>query len=155
MTVAEPDERWRGMLAALLSDDVRAVLGETAAPASGARRDRAVARLQKVGLVVDDDGDVSFVGDTVRALISSPPRATGPERFLDRDGRIDRYPATADDREELLLFIAQRAFSPDLVLTEADVGEALASYAPAGDVAVLRRYLVDAALLERTRSGSQ
>ena len=39
--------------------------------------------------------------------------------------------------------------------TEAEVNDTLEPYATGGDVAVLRRYLVDHELLERTRSGSE
>lgn len=48
-----------------------------------------------------------------------------------------------------------RAFSPGDVLTETEVNDRVRAYAPNEDVAVLRRYLVDHQLLERTRSGSE
>lgn len=76
-------------------------------------------------------------------------------RFLDAAGRIDRYPAAAAERLDLLRWVADRAIGHGEVLTETQVNERLARYAPGGDVAVLRRHLVDHALLERTASGSQ
>lgn len=76
-------------------------------------------------------------------------------RFLDGTGRIDRYPAAAGERRELLRWVVERALGIDEVLAEAEVNERLAPYAPAADVAVLRRHLVDHELLERTASGSQ
>lgn len=136
---------------------MRAVLGETAsyAPVSTQRRARAVARLIELGLLHAGDADRPvFDDEAISVLLTSPPRAKGPERFLDRDGRIDRYPANLSERTELLSWVAHRAFSPDDVLTESEVGDRLLPYAPAGDVAVLRRYLVDEGLLLRTRSGS-
>ena len=143
------------MLAALLDDDARAVLAETAAPVAGRRRARALARLEAVGLLRSREDAAEFRRDVVGELLASAPRPTGHERFLDGAGRIDRYPSAASDREELLRWVSERALSPERVYTEAEVNDALESYAPGGDVAVLRRYLVDHGLLERTRSGSE
>lgn len=150
-------ERWRGVVAALLNDDLRAVLAETAPrePLSPARRARALERLEQLGLVRSEADAVVFDSDAVRALLTPKPRLTGPERFLDADGRIDRYPLKADERRALLEWVADRAFSPGDLLSEADVNARLEPYAPGGDVAVMRRYLVDHELLERTRSGSE
>lgn len=89
---------------------------------------------------------------------SAPPvryAKDDPRRFLDAEGRIDRYPERASEREALLRWVATVALTPGGVLTEKQVGEVLLPYAPGGDVAVLRRYLVDAGLLERTASGSE
>lgn len=149
------DPRWRAMLAALLDDDARAVLSETAAPVTGRRREHAIARLETAGLLDRRADTAEFRSDVVRELLASPPRAKGPERFLDGRGRIDRYPVRASDREELLRWVTERAFSPERTYTESEVNDTLEPYAPRGDVAVLRRYLVDHELLERTRSGSE
>lgn len=149
------DPRWRAMLAALLDDDARAVLSETAAPVTGRRRERAIARLEPAGLLDRRAGTAEFRSDVVRELLASSPRAKGPERFLDGRGRIDRYPVRASDREELLRWVTERAFSPERTYTEGEVNDTLEPYATGGDVAVLRRYLVDHELLERTRSGSE
>ena len=83
------------------------------------------------------------------------PAADDITRFLDRDGRIDRYPLRAAERRALLAWVAVRAFSPGDELSEREVNDRLERFAPGGDVAVLRRYLVDHALLQRTPSGSQ
>ncbi|MFB7885443.1 DUF2087 domain-containing protein [Microbacterium sp. NPDC056057] len=151
-------ERWRGVLAALTNPDLRAVLTEsmTAAPLTDARRGRAIARLVELGLVHESaSGVVEFDETAVRRILaeSPPAKPSGPQRFLTADGRIDRYPAQQGDRDELLRWIADRAFRAGEVLTEKQTNERLAPFT--GDVAVLRRYLVDAALLERTRSGSE
>ncbi len=149
-------QRWRGVVAALLNDDARAVLAETARrDLTPARRARALDRLEAAGLVRLDEGEAVFDEEGIRALLASPSRPAGPERFLDRTGRIDRYPATGGDRAALLAWVAARAFGEAEVLSEAEVNERLLPYSPGGDVAVLRRYLVDHELLERTRSGSQ
>lgn len=94
-------------------------------------------------------------GELVWQRVPPKPRRTGPARFLDDDGRIDRYPLRDADRRELLAWIADRALPLGTVLAERDVNEMLSPLAPGGDVAVLRRYLVDHGLLERTRSGSE
>lgn len=94
-------------------------------------------------------------GDIVWERPAPRPRAVGPERFLTADGRIDRYPVRDAERREVLRWVADRALPPGVIWTENEINELLAPFAPAGDVAVLRRYLVDAELLERTRSGSQ
>jgi len=152
-------DRWRGVLAALLNDDLRAVLAETSANTSlsPARRERAVSRLEQIGLVRPTADGVVFDDRMLRALLAedAPAAGVGPVRFLGPDGRIDRYPLRAADRTELLTWIADRAFDDDALLSESDVNTRLESYAPGGDVAALRRHLVDHQLLERTRSGSQ
>lgn len=165
--MTDSPERWRAVIAALLDGDARAVLGETATgdPLTPKRRARAIERLERAGAVrrekVTQSTDaatkdaVTLDHAALRALLASPPRPTGPERFLDADGRIDRYPAAADERRALLVWVAGRAFSAEDVLDEAEVGERLLPYAPSGDVAVLRRYLVDHGILERTPSGSE
>jgi hypothetical protein len=151
-------ERWRGVIAALLNPDLRAALAEAMAadPLPEARRQRAVARLHELGLIRDSGSDGWEFDDTaVRGILSENPpvRRTGPERFLDAERRIDRYPSQQGDRDELLEWIVAHAFHPGEVLTERQTNERLAAFT--GDTAVLRRYLVDAGFLERTRSGSE
>ena len=150
-------ERWRGIVAALLNPDLRAVLAETigGAELSAARRERATDRLLETGLVRATPDGIAFDEDFVRAVLAEVPKArpTGPQRFLDGEGRIDRYPMQAGDRIELLRWVFEQAFSPGDVLSERETNERLARFTD--DVAALRRYLVDAELLERTRSGSE
>lgn len=76
-------------------------------------------------------------------------------RFLVRgEDTIDRYPRRPADRRMLLQWIADRAFpvGEGGDLTESQVNERLYRYSD--DVAVLRRYLVDAELLERFPDGT-
>lgn len=151
-------ERWRGILAALLNPDLRTVLADSlqGAPLTAARRERAVARLVELGLVREvGAGEVEFDEDAVRRILDEARSAkvAGPERFLTAGGRIDRYPAQQRERHELLRWVAERAFRSGEVLTEQQTNERLEPFTD--DVAVLRRYLVDAELLERTRSGSE
>ena len=151
-------DRWRGIVAALLNPELRAALAEVM-PDSGLsdqRRTRAMSRLEQVGLVRrDKDGVVVFDESTLRSILGeeTPVRRMGVQRFLRADGRIDRYPANAADRIELLRWVAEHTLRPEEVLTERQINERLETFT--SDVAVLRRYLVDAGLVERTRSGSQ
>lgn len=151
-------ERWRGVVAALLNPDLRAALGELSADVrlTDARRQRALRRLAELQLVeVDRNGQARFTDAALKALLAEDarPRPTGPERFLDADGPIDRYPVRAAERRELLIWIAEHALRAGEVLDERALNERLARYAD--DVAALRRYLVDNDIVERTRSGSQ
>ncbi|MHC2998101.1 DUF2087 domain-containing protein [Microbacterium sp. HJ5] len=150
-------ERWRGVIAALLNPDLRAALGEVLATAdlTPARRERAMARLAEVGLVVEGPDGPQFDETMLRGILAESPRVrpTGPQRFLDGGGRIDRYPVQGADRHELLRWVADHAFAPGEVLGEDAVNERLSQFTD--DTAALRRHLVDAELLERTRSGSE
>ena len=145
------------MIAALLNPDLRAVIAEAmAAPSlTPARRERAVARLAELGLIRETEDGLVFDETLLRGILAETPvmRPTGPARFLDGAGRIDRYPTHDRDRRELLAWVAAAAFQPGEVLSEKQTNERLARFTD--DVAVLRRYLVDVELLERTRSGSE
>ncbi len=151
-------DRWRGVLAALLNPDLRTVLAEamTGPEPTESRRRRAIARLVELGVVrQDESGALVFDDAAVRGILSEDPPAkpSGPERFLDAEGRIDRYPAQHTERAELLRWVVERALRPGEVLSEAETNARLEPFT--ADVAVLRRYLVDAGLLERTPSGSE
>jgi hypothetical protein len=93
------------------------------------------------------------VGDEIweRRLPSAPRE--GIERYLRADGRIDRYPSSNSERLALLTWIIGRALPSGVVVNESRINELLEPYSD--DVAVLRRYLVDHELVERTTSGSE
>ncbi|MFC9333017.1 DUF2087 domain-containing protein [Arthrobacter sp. NPDC057009] len=155
---------WRRVIAALANHDARTayaqiVLGATL-PDAGAgqasrRRDRAIAVLLEAGLVERKAGNELKASDSIfRDLLTQQPKRqakTGVARFM-RLGRIDRYPANQADRRELLAWIAGESFQPGEKLTERQVNERLLSYTD--DVVLLRRYLVDFGVLDRTPSGS-
>ena len=152
------DTDWRRMLAALANADTRAAFARVTLglpPEAGARGARALAALAAAGLVADVDGVPVVSEEGIRAALAAGGRArpTGVERFLSADGRIDRYPSGQSDREELLRWVAARVLSAGEVVGEREVTDRLARFS--GDPAALRRYLVDAGLLERTRSGSE
>ncbi|MGO4187915.1 DUF2087 domain-containing protein [Pseudarthrobacter sp. TAF60_1] len=158
---AHSGPHWRRVMAALANRDARTayaqiVLGEDVLDdVKEQRRSRAIAVLVEAGLVDRTASNGYQASETIfRELLSQQPKRqpkTGVDRFL-RLGRIDRYPATAADRRELLAWIVGEAIQPGEDLTERQVNERLLSYT--GDVVLLRRYLVDFGLLERTASGS-
>lgn len=150
----------RRVVALLANDDMRRAFAEVvlavepAADLSPSRRRRVLNALEQAGLIERDDGGFRAGGGVFRELLASFPAipvATGVERFL-RDGAIDTYPANQAERRELLEWVVGRAIRPGEVLDEREIGERLRPFHE--DVAVLRRYLVDAGLLERTRSGT-
>jgi hypothetical protein len=131
--------------------------GEADAGLSPSRTRRALELLERVGLV-RRTGDAVEADDAVfRTLLAasaaSRPKATGVERFLRPDGRIDRFPSSADDREALLRTIADAVLAEGEVVGERTLTERLAERSD--DPVALRRYLVDAGLVVRTRSGSE
>lgn len=158
---AHSGPHWRRVMAALANGDARTayaqiVLGEEPlADVKEQRRHRAIAILLEAGLVERTGSSAYQASETIfHDLLSQQPKRqpkTGVDRFL-RLGRIDRYPASAADRRELLAWIVSEAIQPGEDLTERQVNERLLSYTD--DVVLLRRYLVDFGLLERTASGS-
>lgn len=154
---------WRPVVAALANRDARVVWaglvarGEVDAGLGAARTRRALELLERVGLV-RRAGDSAVAVDAVfRTLLAASaatrPKSTGVERFLRPDGRIDRFPSSADDRDALLRMIAEAVLGDDEVIREGPLTERLAERSD--DPVALRRYLVDAGLVVRTRSGSE
>lgn len=78
--------------------------------------------------------------------------SSGVARFLRKDGRIDRYPARQAPRRMLLEWVAGRVLAPGEALDERSFNARLAGFAD--DHVMLRRYLVDAGLVERAPDGS-
>lgn len=153
---------WRRIVGILANDEARAVyarivLGEPVTEAATGLRERRLGRvlanLVDSGLVAEEGGVLVASGEMFRSMLAAEPvhRATGVERFV-RDGRIEQYPASPTERRELLEWVAGQAFAAGDELSEAAVNERLERFTD--DVAVLRRYLVDHELLERTPSGS-
>lgn len=124
---------------------------------STSKQRNALAMLQRAGLVRADGATYRETSEVLSGLLAAAaarrPQAEGPERFLDGRGRIDRYPLKAPQRLSLLQYVAGRVLQPGEVLTEWQLNERLAVFS--ADTATLRRYLVEAELLERTRSGSE
>lgn len=160
-----PDEEqtttdWRALAAALANDDTRTVYAQLVLgqePDLGGtqravrRAEQSVQTLSRAGLL-DVDGRAS--GRVFRDLLAAaaPPKREGIDRFL-VDGRIVQYPSNPDERQALLQRVAASALQPGEVVDETEINERLTAFHD--DVAVLRRYLVDAQLVERTRSGTE
>ncbi|MCX5211652.1 DUF2087 domain-containing protein [Kitasatospora sp. NBC_00240] len=68
-------------------------------------------------------------------------------------GRLTTIPRKAARRDQLLTHLAQTLFQPGRDYTEREVNEALLTVHD--DYSALRRYLVEAHLLVRTRDGSR
>ncbi|WP_147918879.1 DUF2087 domain-containing protein [Ruania zhangjianzhongii] len=163
--MSENQADWRPIVAALNNPQTRrvyaqVVLGHEAETLgdglSPARRRHVLESLVKAGLISKDgDGyrDRSEVFTQLLAAIPRPADRTGPERFLNGRGEIDRYPSDATELHGLLAFIAGEVLTNDDVLTEKELNERLTPFSQ--DTAGLRRRLVDAELLDRTPSGSQ
>jgi len=155
---------WRRVVAALANNDARtayaqivlgARLSDVVAGLNDRRRNRAIAALLESGLVERDAADGLVASEAIfRDLLTQQPQRqpqTGVARFM-RLGRIERYPANMAERRELLARLVSEAIEPGEQLTEKQVNERLLSYTD--DVVMLRRYMIDFGLLERTPSGS-
>nr|WP_243738798.1 DUF2087 domain-containing protein [Microcella frigidaquae] len=107
----------------------------------------------EAGLITRDDAPVLRAERFAEILAAVPvERPTGLHRFI-VDGRLDHYPSRAADRELVLRYLLDRA-APDIdeVIDERTVTERLADLSD--DPVTMRRYLVDAGLLDRAADGS-
>lgn len=154
---------WRPIVAALANDDARAAFARIVlrveddpyAGLSPSRRRHVRQQLLSARMIRDEDGRDVENPDAFTHLLQNAAvrRRTGVERFLDEGGRIMQYPARPSERHELLQWVAARVLSSDDVVSEREITERLASFTD--DTAALRRYLVDAELVERTATGSE
>lgn len=155
---------WRRVLATLGNADARtayaqivlgAPLNDVLPEVKEQRRHRAIAGLLESGLVQRHASGQLVPAEAIfRDLLAQQPRRqprTGLDRFM-RLGRIERYPANLAERRALLAKIADEIVAPGEKLTERQVNERLISYTD--DVVLLRRYMVDFGVLQRTLSGS-
>lgn len=155
-------ESWRPLVAALANDDARRVFarlvlqteGDPFADLSPSRRRHVQSQLERAGVIRQVNGGYALNADVFAEQLRqvAVERPSGIGRFL-REGRIVQYPARPAERLELLKWVAAEALQPDEVISEADINERLSAHTE--DVAALRRYLVDAELIERTATGSQ
>lgn len=79
-------------------------------------------------------------------------RATAPERFLVR-GRLEHLPRRRADRDLVLRWVAQRVLPLEEPVGERALTDRLADLAR--DPVGLRRELVEAGLVTRTRDGAE
>ncbi len=161
---------WKPIIAALGNEAARTVFARAAlGTLDAASRATLTAKERKsvdgwitLGILTeDDDGSVTVDGNALRAPLTvtagtGAARArAGVGKFLvdGRGPRITTMPASPAERTELLTWVRDHALAPDEVLTEAQLNQRLHVFHP--DVAMVRRYLVDASLLERTTSGTE
>ncbi len=163
--MASPD--WKPVLSALGNEAARTVFAYAALgrldPATrgelNTREQKAVQGWLGLGVLVeDDDGSLTVDGAVLRATLAaaggqaSGKARTGVGKFLDGP-RITAMPASPAERTELLRWVRDHALEPGEVLTEVELNQRLRVFHQ--DVAMIRRYLVDESLLERTPSGTE
>ena len=85
-------------------------------------------------------------------MTAPTPRPTGPDRFL-TDGRLLRMPKRWRDRELVVRYLAAQVLPLEEPVTELTLTKRLA--ARAADPVSLRRAMVDAGLVHRTRDGAE
>ncbi len=145
----------RAVLALLANPDTRRALARVVTqtePEPGEREyRRGLERLAAAGIVTDGRVDEA----ALRGLLqeSARPRPVGVERFLTPSGRLIGLPSRDDERVELLALLARRVLQPGEVVTEKVLNERLADVDH--DVAMLRRLMVEAELVERTPTGTE
>lgn len=156
------ENSWRGIVAALADDRAREVyahlvLGDSIdmalAPLSPGRRRRVLDTLQSARLIAPIDGGWRVEAEVFRSALAAVPSAVRPvgvDRFF-ANGRLTVYPSRAADREAVLARIAERLMTPGRTVTETEVTEKLAVMVD--DPVSMRRHLVDAGLLVRSRDG--
>ena len=168
---------WKPILAALGNEAARTVfaraaLGQLDADARAgltSREAKALRTWLSLGVLSEapDDGSVASCGAVtvdgahLRAALAVPEVSgaqkarAGVGKFLvgGLGPRIQTLPAAPGERRELLLWVREAALRPGEVLTEPQLNERLRVFHE--DVALVRRYLVDHGLLERTATGTQ
>jgi len=147
-------EAWRAVLAALVNPRLRRTLAEIIVEAdpevSAPERREARRILMQSGLLTPAQ---QLDEPRLRAMLRADrTEKEGVDRWLRPDGRIDHWPLSADDRLELLGWIAERLIGTDEVLAEKPFTQKLFAFTT--DPNTLRRALVDAGLIERNADGT-
>jgi len=146
-------DEWRGVLAVLVNPRLRRMLAEiivdTDHPLSPTERRDARRMLEESGMLTTalrlDEGRLRAL------LVAGRDDPQGVDRWL-RDGRIDTWPKSADDRLELLTWVVERLMATDEVLAEKEFTRRLFPFTR--DPNTLRRALVDADLIVRNVDGT-
>ena len=155
MDAAEPTpEAWRAVLAALVNPRLRRTLAEIIVEAdpelSAPERRDARRILMQSGLLTPAQ---QLDEPRLRAMLAAGrTEKEGVDRWLRTDGRIDHWPKSAEDRLELLTWIAERLMGTEEVLAEKPFTQKLFAFTT--DPNTLRRALVDAGLVVRNADGT-
>ena len=155
MDADEPTaEAWRAVLAALVNPRLRRTLGEIIVESdpelSAPQRRDARRILMQSGLLTPAQ---QLDESRLRSMLAAGRvEKEGVDRWLRADGRIAQWPKSADDRLELLNWIAERLMGADDVLGEKPFTQKLFAFTT--DPNTLRRALVDAGLITRNADGT-
>ena len=148
---------WIQVAAGLKNPGMRQLLGAILSGAGvpeqpGKTQLKDLARWQKIGLL-GPDGQLNeeLLDQTLSSASAAKADRTGIQRFF-TGHRLDTLPAKPADRHEVLVSIRDAVIGADEQLREEQVNERLRVFYP--DVALLRRYMVDHALLLRAADGS-
>lgn len=95
-----------------------------------------------------------LAGDSAVEQLVQPDRPDEIRNFLDRDGRVESWPAKRKAQQVLLRYLAER-FEPGRRYSEREVNALLNEWHTFDDPATLRRDMYDERLLDRTRDGMQ
>lgn len=154
--LAKNSADWRRIFGALANEDARRAYAQATLGIQSdippAKYAKALKNLHAAGLIsANREPDEGIFARVLIELSSSTPRE-GVNRFLDADGRIERYPKAYGERIGLLRHVAARAIKPDEQLSESDLTMRLEEIAE--DAVLLRRYLVDYGVVIRRPDGS-
>jgi len=148
---------WIQVAAGLKNPSMRqllgAVLSGTTIPEKlGKAQLKDLARWQKIGLL-GQDGQLNeqLLEKTLSSASAQKADQSGIQRFF-AGPRLQTLPAKPADRHEVLIYVRDAVIGAEEQLREEQLNERLRVFHP--DVALLRRYMVDHALLLRTADGS-
>ncbi|WP_265521470.1 DUF2087 domain-containing protein [Oerskovia flava] len=156
---------WRQVVAALADEDRLRLFarivdgGPDPLTADGLTTDdrRRLSTLRAAGLVSVQDETLRAEPGRFRELLTAaasaePEPPTGPERFL-TDGRLQGMPRRRRDREEVVRYLAAQVLALHEPVSERALTDRL--HRRTADPVGLRRALVDAGLVTRTRDGAE
>ena len=152
--------QWIQVAAGLKNPGMRqllgAVLAGTGMPAEPSKSQlKDLARWEKIGLLRHDGQgwqvNEQLLERTLSSASAQKADRSGIQRFFDGP-RLAALPAKPGDRHEVLVHIRDAVISPAEQLREEQLNERLRVFHP--DTALLRRYMVDHALLLRAADGS-
>lgn len=153
-TDATSTDAWRAVLAALVNPRVRGALAEVITegdPALTSTERRDARRILTQSGLLTPGGQLDE--HRLRAMLAgNRADKEGVDRWLRADGRIGRWPKSAEDRLELLSWIAERLMGADEMLAEKAFTLKLFRFTT--DPNTLRRALVDAGLITRHPDGT-
>ncbi|WP_159613788.1 DUF2087 domain-containing protein [Glutamicibacter sp. JC586] len=156
----QPANQWIQVAAGLKNASMRQLLGEVlagtqipAAPSKSQSKD--LARWQKIGLLTHEAEqwkiNEQFLDRTLQQASAQKPESSGIQRFF-TGHKLSTMPAKPADRHAVMLYIRDAVITDGERLREEQLNERLRVFHQ--DVALLRRFMVDHALLLRAADGS-